>query len=386
MKIEQFISKEDWEKVKKFSEEKETPFLVVNLSAIKNNYYNLKKNFEQADIFYAVKANPRKEVLKLLRDLGSCFDVASIYELDKLLEIGVSADRISYGNTIKKASNIKYAYEKGVRLFATDSENDLLNISKNAPGSKVFIRLLVEGDSSADWPLARKFGCNIDKVKHLISLTKSLDVELYGLSFHVGSQQRNVYMWDYALLKVEDIFCWAKHEENIELKMINMGGGFPSKYIQKADELEVYAENIKESLENHFSGKMPRIILEPGRSMVGDAGVIVSEVVLSSKKSHLEPHRWIYLDVGKFNGLIETLDECIKYPVFCEKEGEMGEVILAGPTCDSMDIMYEDHKYSLPLDICEGDRIYWLSTGAYTSSYCAIEFNGFPPMKVFCIE
>ncbi len=382
---EEFISKDNWDKIKTFSEEKETPFLVVNLDIIKNNYIKLKESFSKADIFYAVKANPTEAVLTLLSSLGSCFDTASIYEFDKLLNLGVDPSRISFGNTIKKPKHIQYAYEKGINLFATDSESDLKNISQFAPKSKVFIRLLVEGSTSADWPLAKKFGCSIEKVKHLISLAKSLDLDVYGLSFHVGSQQRDVYMWDYALLKVKDIFDWAKAEEDIELKMINMGGGFPSKYIYKAEELEVYAENILASIESHFGENAPRIILEPGRSMVGDSGVIVSEVVLVSKKSHLDHHRWVYLDVGKFNGLIETLEECIKYPIYCEKAGEVGDVILAGPTCDSMDIMYEDHLYELPLSLEQGDRLYWLTTGAYTSSYCAVEFNGFPPMKTYCI-
>jgi ornithine decarboxylase len=386
LNIEEYIPKETWQKIKEFSKDLETPFLVVNLESVKTNFELLKrKNFSQADIFYAVKANPHIEVLSLLSRLGSCFDAASIYELDKLFSIGVEPSRISYGNTIKKVKHIQYAYEKGIRLFATDSLSDLQNIGKYAPGSKVFIRLLVEGSTSADWPLARKFGCSIEKVKYLIHKAMEIDVEVYGLSFHVGSQQRDVYMWDYALLKVKDIFDWAKDELGIELQMINMGGGFPSKYIQKAEDLSIYAENVLGSLDNHFGDSMPRIILEPGRSMVGDTGVLVSEIVMVSKKSHHENHRWVYLDVGKFNGLIETLDECIKYPIYCEKDGEEGEVILAGPTCDSMDIMYEHYRYELPLSLEEGDRLYWLTTGAYTSSYCAVEFNGFPPMKTYVI-
>jgi ornithine decarboxylase len=131
---------------------------------------------------------------------------------------------------------------------------------------------------------------------------------------------------------------------------------------------------------------MPRIILEPGRSLAGNTGVLVSEIVLISQKNQFENFRWVYQDAGKFNGLIETLDESIKYPVYTEKKGEKGEVVLAGPTCDSMDIMYEDFKYELPMNLEIGDRLYWLSTGAYTSSYCAVEFNGFPPMKTYFIE
>lgn len=382
--LSEYINTDYWDAIKKFSENKETPFLVVNLDIIRNNYLQLVKAFKEADIFYAVKANPHIEILKLLSSLGSCFDVASIYELDRLLEIGVDPSRISYGNTIKKSNHVKYAYDKGIRLFATDSENDLINISKYAPGSKVFIRLLVEGSSTADWPLARKFGCSIEKVKYLISVAKNLNVEIYGLSFHVGSQQRDVNMWEYALLKVKNVFDWAK-AEGVNLKMINMGGGFPSKYVYSAENLDVYSDKIHSALASHFDGYCPRIILEPGRSMVGDAGVIVSEVVMVSKKSQFDSHRWVYLDVGKFNGMIETLDECIKYPLYCEKDGEKSEVIIAGPTCDSMDILYENYRYELPLNLCEGDRIYWLSTGAYTASYCSVEFNGFPPMKVYCI-
>ena len=197
-------------------------YAIRSYYAIRKNYVELKQGFSNADIYYAVKANPNEEVLKLLNDLGSSFDAASIYEIDKLLKIGVSPDRISFGNTIKKISSIKYAYEKGIRLFTTDSRSDLINISRYAPNSKVFIRLIVEGALTADWPLARKFGCSIEEVKNIIDLSETLDVEVYGLSFHVGSQQRNVFMWDYALLKVKDIFEWAFNEKGITIKSINI--------------------------------------------------------------------------------------------------------------------------------------------------------------------
>jgi ornithine decarboxylase len=141
-------------------------------------------------------------------------------------------------------------------------------------------------------------------------------------------------------------------------------------------------------LHEDFGDELPEIILEPGRSMVGDAGIIVSEVVLVSRKNNTALQRWVYTDVGKFNGLIETLDEAIKYPVVTAlQEGlKEGDVILAGPTCDSMDIMYENAGYQLPLSLAPGDKLYWLSTGAYTSSYAAVEFNGFPPIKTYFID
>jgi ornithine decarboxylase len=386
MNLRDYLTSSEWNRIKEFSEDKETPFLVVDLKKVKKNYIEMKNNFETADLYYAVKASPSVEVLKVLIEQGSCFDIASIYELDRLLSLGVEPDRISYGNTIKKVKDLKYAYEKGIRLFVTDSELDLLNILEHAPGSRIFIRLLVEGSNSADWPLARKFGCSLEEVRRLITIAKDYGVDIYGISFHVGSQQRNILVWEYALLKVKEIFEWAKEYEDVELEMINMGGGFPSNYYFPAEDLEVYSENIKRFLEQFFEDKMPRIILEPGRSLAGNTGVLVSEIVLISQKNQFENFRWVYQDAGKFNGLIETLDESIKYPVYTEKKGEKGEVVLAGPTCDSMDIMYEDFKYELPMNLEIGDRLYWLSTGAYTSSYCAVEFNGFPPMKTYFIE
>jgi ornithine decarboxylase len=129
--------------------------------------------------------------------------------------------------------------------------------------------------------------------------------------------------------------------------------------------------------------------LEPGRYLVGNAGILVSEIITVAKKHRSDNYRWVYQDAGKFNGLIETLGEDIKYPVFMSEQNENsqdGEVILAGPTCDSVDILYEKTRYKLPIDILPGQRLYWLSTGAYTASYASVEFNGFPPIKTYFMD
>ena len=164
---------------------------------------------------------------------------------------------------------------------------------------------------------------------------------------------------------------------------MNMGGGFPADYLVKTNPLAVYAEEINRYLGLHFGDAIPELYLEPGRGLVGEAGILVSEVVSVAKKSKTDLKRWVYTDVGIFNGLMETLGESIKYPAYTEKTGPTGDVVLAGPTCDSLDIMYEHFKYQLPLSLESGDRIYWLSAGAYTASYSAIEFNGFPPLKTY---
>lgn len=383
--ITDFYEEKSFKKMKEFADKTPTPFVVLDTAIVDEQYNTLVKNFPYASIYYAIKANPEKEVLSLLKNKGSNFDVASIYELDKILALNVEPKRISYGNTIKKRNDIKYFYEKGVRMFATDSEADVRNIAAMAPGSRVYVRILTEGSQTADWPLSRKFGCQNDMAMDLLILAKDLGLEPYGVSFHVGSQQRDIGAWDSALAKVCYIFERLKEENNITLKMINMGGGFPANYMSRTNDIEVYAKEISRFLKEDFGDNLPEIILEPGRSLVSNAGMLVSEVVLISRKENTALHRWIFTDVGKFSGLIETLEESIKYPIYTEKSGETERAVVAGPTCDSADIMYEDYKPALPLNLEIGDRLYWFSTGAYTSTYSAIEFNGFPPLKTYCI-
>ncbi|MCI1209248.1 MAG: type III PLP-dependent enzyme [Treponema sp.] len=386
---EDYVSNSEWERFLEFSKNLETPNIVINLHTVKKNYIKLRDSFPYARIFYAMKANPGKPVLELLAEMGSNFDIASRYELDKILELKISPDRLSFGNTIKKAKDIAYFYEKGVRMFATDSKEDLKNIATNAPGSRVYVRILVENSVTADWPLSRKFGCHPDMAYDLIVLAKKLGLTPYGISFHVGSQQRDIGQWNDAIAKTKYLFTSLEEEEDIRLSMINMGGGFPASYIEPTNDLHDYASEITRYIRDDFGEDRPEIILEPGRSLVADSGILTSEVVLVSRKNNTALSRWVYQDAGKFNGLIETLDESIKYPIISSKDKpnvRESEVIIAGPTCDSMDIMYEDNKYKLPTNLKIGDKLYWLTTGAYTSTYASVGFNGFPPLKTYFME
>ncbi len=384
-----YVSDSDWNRFLEFSKDLETPNIVVNLHTIKMNYIKLRDSFPYARIYYAMKANPGDPVLKMLVEMGSNFDIASRYELDKILKYDVSPDRLSYGNTIKKPKDIKYFYDKGVRMFATDSKDDLKNIAENAPGSRIYVRILVENSVTADWPLSRKFGCHPDMAYDLLVQARDLGLTPYGISFHVGSQQRDIGQWNDAIAKAKYLFTSLEEEEGIRLTMINMGGGFPASYIDPTNDLSIYASEITRYLQDDFGEDIPEIILEPGRSLVGDSGILTSEVILTSRKNNTALARWIYVDAGKFNGLVETLDESIKYPIVTSRDdegGKEGEVIIAGPTCDSMDIMYENAKYKLPVSLKTGDKLYWLTTGAYTSTYASVEFNGFPPIKTYFME
>jgi ornithine decarboxylase len=380
-----YHSDEQWEKYLSFSKNIKTPCLIIDLDIIKRKYEQMKKNFFYAKIHYAVKANPSDEIIKLLIGLGSNFDVASIYELDSLLSLGVTPEKISYGNTIKKSQDIQYCYKKGVRLFVTDCLNDLNNIAKYAPGSKFLVRLLIESET-ADWPLSKKFGCHPDTAKHLIIEGKAQNLVPYGISFHVGSQQRDIGEWIQSLAIVKYLFN-AVSSQGIELKMINLGGGFPANYLKKTQSLSMYASEIHGYLKDCFNDNLPDIILEPGRGLVADAGVLMTEVIMVEKKNPTDLHKWVYLDVGKFNGLIETIDESIQYPIVTDvtNDEKPEYYVLAGPTCDSYDILYQKTKYRLPNCLKEGDRLYFLTTGAYTNSYASVGFNGFPPIQCYFI-
>lgn len=362
----------------------DTPFLMVNLDVIAEKYLALRRLVPNTQVYYAVKVNPAPEILKLLVKLGSSFDVASVFEIEQCVAAGAKLERISYGSTIKKARDIAYAYELGVRLFAFDSLCELEKIATFAPGSRVYCRLLMKNDG-AEWPLSKKFGCELDMAYDLLLHSRELDLDPYGVSFHVGSQQTDPSQWDNAISKTAILFSALK-AAGIQLCMVNLGGGFPARYKSEILSIEVYADTIMKAMSRHFGNYIPEIMIEPGRSLVGDAGVIQSEVVLISRKSYADDKRWVFLDIGIYNGLSETTGECIKYRIRTpQDDSPVGPVILAGPTCDSADILYEQAGYELPIDLRVGDKIEILSAGAYTTACSSVGFNGFPPLKAYYI-
>ena len=364
-------------------QEPATPCLVVDLDVVAASYRKLRIATPDAVIYYAVKANPAREILELLVRLGSSFDTASLNEVDMVLAAGAAADRISFGNTIKKTSDIAGAYARGVRLFAFDSRAELEKIAVAAPGSRVFCRILTSGEG-AEWPLSRKFGCEPAMALELLRLAKDLDVIPWGISFHVGSQQRDPQQWDRAIAQAAELFRELE-QDGVELGMLNIGGGFPARYRRDVPTLCRYGACIRRSILKHFGNRVPDVIVEPGRQMVGNAGIIQTEVVLIAKKSANDPRRWVFLDIGKFGGLAETEGEAIQYPIKSPRRGQGERVILAGPTCDSADVLYERANYRLPIDLSIGDRLQIRAAGAYTSTYASVAFNGFEPLRCYCI-
>jgi ornithine decarboxylase len=360
------------------------PCLVVDLDVVRDNYDGFARALPDTRVFYAVKANPAPEILDLLARLGSCFDTASMVEIEQVMAAGATPDRISFGNTIKKERDIVRAYQLGVRLFAVDCEAEVEKIARAAPGARVFCRILCNG-MGAEWPLSRKFGCVPEMAPRVLEHAHRLGLVAYGVSFHVGSQQRNPRMWDSALKASAAIFRDLA-ERGIHLSMVNLGGGFPTKYLKDVPAVKAYGQAIFRSLRKHFGNRIPETIIEPGRGMVGNAGIIEAEVVLISQKSDDDKVKWVYLDIGKFNGLAETMDEMIRYPIRTPLDGGATQpCVIAGPTCDSVDVLYEKQPYDLPVSLEIGAKVLIEGTGAYTTTYSAVGFNGFPPLKSYVI-
>jgi ornithine decarboxylase len=360
------------------------PCLVLDLAVVRENYLSFAKALPDSKVYYAVKANPAPEILQLLASLGCCFDVASLAETHAALAAGASPDRISYGNTIKKETDIAAAFALGVTLFAVDCEAEAEKVARAAPGSRVICRIVCDG-SGAEWPLSRKFGCEPAYAADILEHAHKLGLVPHGVSFHVGSQQHNVEAWNRALASTAAVFR-ACAERGITLSMVNLGGGFPARYVRKTPKLESYGKAIFRALRKHFGNDLPETIVEPGRGLVGNAGVIEAEVVLIAKRNPEDEVRWVYLDIGKFHGLAETIDESIRYPIRTTHDrDETVPCIIAGPTCDSVDVMYEKTTYPLPVTLAIGDKVLIEAAGAYTATYSSVGFNGFPPLRQYVI-
>src|SRR6202163_2411731 len=241
----------------------EGPCLVVDLEVVHENYLSCAKALPDSKVFYAVKANPAPEILKLLADLGACFDVASVSETVAVLAAGAAPERISYGNTIKKESEIAAAFRLGVTLYAVDCEAEVEKVARRAPGSRVICRIHCDG-TGAEWPLSRKFGCEPDYAVDILEHAHRLGLVPHGISFHVGSQQHNVEAWDRALASAAAIFRTCA-ERGITLAMVNLGGGFPARHVRKTPRLDTYGRAIFRSLRRHFGNAVPETIVEPGR-------------------------------------------------------------------------------------------------------------------------
>lgn len=362
----------------------DTPTLVMSLDNLEGNYRNFIESMPGVNVHYALKANPHPRILEELTKLGSGFDAASLQEIAMCIDAGADPSKISFGNTVKHPAAIRGARMMGIDLFVADSFEELSKIAENAPGARVYIRLLVRS-TEAEWPLSRKFGCSLSMAPLLFDWAVHLGLVPVGLSFHVGSQTRHPHMWLDTLDTVASVWDHLLAEGHTPY-LLNIGGGFPSFYGVDVTDPITYGETLTQEIEKRFAD-VKYLMIEPGRAMVANLGAIAAEVLLVSQKTIGDPVRWIYLDIGRFSGLAETEEEAIKYQieVIGKADHEMTDCIVAGPTCDSADVLYEVNLRPFPVDLECGDKVIIHNTGAYTMTYSTVAFNGFPPLKVILI-
>ena len=359
----------------------QTPYLLMDLDVVRNRYLRLRKALSGADIYYAVKANPDPAVIRTLAALGSRFDVASIGEIDRCLDLGIAPSALSFGNTIKRERDIADAVERQVSFFAVDCDEELAKILRHTSHGSVLVRLGTE-PTSAEWPLNDKFGCVPAQAEQLLLRAAEHGVAV-GVSFHVGSQQRDLTAWEAPLATVASL-AESLAQRGYQLSSVNLGGGIPGNHLRRTSPIEDYGRAIQQAMKRHLDGLDVRYMVEPGRYLVSDAGIIRSEVLLITQKLIDQGRRWVYLDVGRYNGLAETEDEAIRYRIRCLRAtGALVDSVLAGPTCDSTDVIYENEPYPLPNDLVIGDYVDVLSAGAYTVSYSSVWFNGFEPIRTY---
>jgi ornithine decarboxylase len=358
-----------------------TPRLDLDLATVRGAYRTMRGLMPDVELCYAVKANPQPEVLALLVAEGASFDLASVGELDLCLLAGARPGTLSWGNPVKKVTDVRAARAAGVARFTTDAPADVDLLAREAPGATVGVRLAV-GDDGAATPFAGKFGVGEDEAVALLGRAHAAGLDAAGIGFHVGSQQRDPRAWVRAIDVAARVAARLGGNAPREL---NLGGGFPTTHAGgPTPDLAACADAIREALARHADRWRPRLVAEPGRALVADAGTLRAEVVLVAERAG---RRWVYLDVGRYQGLAETEGEMIVYRLRTPgRTGATGPVVLAGPTCDGDDVLYRHADVRLPLDLAAGDVVEFLGAGAYTASYASVGFNGLPPLPTYVHE
>ncbi len=353
-----------------------TPYLDFDVRRAVARYRRLSAALPGTALHYAVKANPDPALLAALAAAGCRFDVASPAEITASLIAGAGPADLVYSNPVKRREDVRFAARLGVDLFVVDSPGELAKVAEAAPGSRVLCRLVTSGEGS-DWPLSRKYGCSTREGVAILREAVRLGLRADGVSFHVGSQQRDPEAWAGPIASAARVFSELR-ASGLDPWLLDLGGGFPAALDESCPPPEAYGAAIDRLLAAAFGQRRPTTIAEPGRGIAADAGVLVTSVI---GVLHRAGTRWVFLDAGVFTGLVETLDEAIRYPLATDVPGPTGPCVLSGPTCDSADILYETTMVELPLDLAEGDQVRFHGAGAYVATYSTVGFNGFAPLS-----
>jgi len=368
-----------FKKAKLLSKEMETPFLVLSKKKIEENYTRLSLALEnKVSLFYAVKANPISEVIEIIKNIGGGFEVSSADELRLVMNFNVPLNKIFYSTPVKKRSEISYFYKEGINLFVFDNDIEIEKIAQCAPKSQVMLRIQTKNKNSLI-DLSLKFGAEPKDALYLLEKARNMGLYPRGICFHVGSQCLSPESYKEAIKLCHSIFE-AAAERGIHLDLLNIGGGFPIGYRKKVPDITTFCKTINEALKYYFYGRFDvDVVAEPGRFICADAFTLVTRVIGKSIRNN---KIWYYIDDGLYGSFSGRIYDKGDYLILTEKDGYKVPSVLAGPTCDSFDIIYED--YELP-DLKIDDLILVPGMGAYTI-VSASNFNGFKRAKVVVID
>lgn len=347
------------------------PVLILDTGIIRAKTRRFKAAMPRVQPHYAVKANPDPRVLRTLREEGCGFEIASIAELELLESLGVPAEEIYYSNPMKSRAFLEVAAARGVQWYVVDSVEEVQKVVAVKPDASLYLRIDAPNVGS-DWPLSGKFGAHPDEAEEIVAAASRLGADLAGVTFHVGSQCRNPENWRVGIERAK-LLMRKMRLMGLNPRLLNIGGGYPVQHTKAIPSIEEVGAVVERALEDVAPGV--RVMAEPGRFLVSDAGWFVCRVVGTATRAG---RRWVYLDAGMFGGIIETV-EGLEYNVLTDRGGEKVPTTVAGPTCDSVDIVMRDQP--LPQDLVADDFVYIPNAGAYTTAY-ASQFNGFPLPEV----
>lgn len=344
-----------------------TPFLLLDPDLIRGKLQRFRAVMPKVYLYYAVKANSHPAVLELMAAEHIGFEIASIGELDALLGLGVPAHEVHYNNPIKPRDYLEYAARAGVRWYVVDGADELRKIISVKRDAKLCLRIETQNLGS-DWPLTGKFGAALTEASDIIDEARRLRADLAGVAFHVGSQCRNLENWRIGIENAKLAFAMMR-KRGLEARLLNIGGGYPVRHLKPIPSIERIGATVTGAVAD-LSPDV-RVMAEPGRFLVSDCAWLVSRVIGTAMRRGT---RWVYLDTGVYHGLMESI-EGLEYAVRTERSGAEIPCTVAGPTCDSFDVIARDRM--LPQNLCDGDYVYFPNAGAYTLGY-STEFNGFP--------
>lgn len=354
------------EAVTSLAERYGTPLLVLSLEQVEKNYDILREHIPQLKIHYAMKANPDLHILDLLINKGACFDVASDGEIRTLSQLGVSGDRMIYANPIKLDAGFAACRDAGVYRMTYDSESEIKKIAEHCPGATVLLRLRID-NAQAHVDLNKKFGCPRERALELMLKAKEAGLDVAGVAFHVGSQTVAADPYFHAMDITKELMEEAR-KAGLTMRVLDIGGGFPIPETGVHYNLTALLDQVAARLREDFSDL--EIWAEPGRYMCGTAVNLITRVIGENERNG---QTWYFLDDGIYGTFSGVIFDQWDFKLISFKEGRKIPATFAGPSCDSLDIMFRG-KMTEPLEV--GDVLLVPVCGAYTSA-SATTFNGF---------